>query len=50
MKITLFLQKTPQKLPPPELPFLTQICTKSFVAGALPQTTLEELTALPQTS
>jgi len=48
-KLHFFLGKSTKKLLPPELHFLTPICTKSFVGWALPQTPLGELTALPQT-
>ena len=49
-KLHFFLaKKSTKKLLPPELHFLTPICTKSFVGWALPQTPLGELTALPQT-
>jgi len=44
----IYSYKNSQKLLlPPELLLLSQICTKSFVGLALPQTPLGELTALP---
>ena len=46
-KLNLFLRKS-IKLLQPELLLLAQICTKSFVGWASPQTPLGELTALPR--
>jgi len=47
-KITFVLRRINKKLLPPELLFLTPICTKSFVGwGFDPDPSLGELTALP---
>jgi len=44
-----YMDKNAQKLLPPELLLLAQICTKNrSLAGAPPHTPLEELTALPR--
>ena len=48
-KITYILVKLHKKLLPPELPFMTQIRTKSFVGWGFAADPLGELTALPDT-